>query len=54
VRSISTDGAKPLISKKNEVVGKLTKDMPGLINIHCIAHRLNLEVSDGWKADTSI
>jgi len=54
VRSISTDGAKALISKKNGVVGKLAKDIPGLINIHCIAHRLNLGVSDGWKADTRL
>lgn len=51
VRSISTDGARTLLSKKNGVVGKLLKDIPGLIHIHCMAHRLNLGISNAWKVD---
>jgi len=40
-----------MLSKKNGVSGKLSREHPGLINIHCIAHRLNLGVSSGWKSD---
>ena len=54
IKSISTDGAKALISSKNGVVAKLRRDLPGLISIHCIAHRLNLGVSDSWKGDAAL
>lgn len=54
LKSISTDGARAFSSKKNGLVGKLERDLSGLISIHCIAHRLNLGVSDGWNADINL
>ncbi len=49
--TICTDGAQVMISQKNGLVGKLKTDLPHLFNLHCIAHRLNLAVSDTFKED---
>lgn len=54
VKSLATDGAKAFLSDKNGVYAKLSKDLPGLVGLHCIAHRLNLGVSEGWKSDTHL
>ena len=51
VTSIATDGAPAFISQKKGVVGRLLEEKPYLFSIHCIAHRLNLGISDACKTD---
>ncbi|XP_045212023.2 zinc finger protein 862-like [Mercenaria mercenaria] len=50
--SLATDGAATMMGKKTGVGVQLkSKYSPFLIQTHCIAHRLNLAVSDSIKKD---
>ena len=51
VRSLCTDGARNVSSRKNGLAGLLLQDIPSLQTIHCVTHRLNLGVSNFWKID---
>jgi len=51
IKSISTYGAIAFISEKNGVAGRLAQELPGLVVVHCISHRLNLGCSDAWEGD---
>lgn len=46
LRSIGTDGASVMTGKRNGVPALLRKENPGLINIHCICHKLALACAD--------
>ena len=45
---VSTDGAKVMIGE-NGVCSKMKLDIPHLLITHCIAHRLNLAISNLWS-----
>jgi len=51
IKSICSDGAPVIISKKDGLLGKLMRNIKGLLSIHCLSHRLNLCVTDLWKGD---
>ena len=46
LRSIATDGASVMTGKHNGVAALLRKEHPGIINIHCICHKLALACAD--------
>jgi hypothetical protein len=46
LRSIATDGASVMTGKHNGVSALLRKEHPGIINIHCICHKLALACAD--------
>ncbi|VDI66017.1 Hypothetical predicted protein [Mytilus galloprovincialis] len=46
LRSLATDGASVMTGKKNGVAALLRKEHPGIINIHCICHKLALACAD--------
>jgi len=46
LRSIATDGASVMLGKRNGVAALLRQDIPGLINVHCICHKLALACAD--------
>ena len=47
---LATDGARTMLGCQGSVAAKLTKDIPHLIVIHCVAHRLQLAVLDSLNA----
>ena len=47
---LATDGARTISGCRCGVAAKLTKDIPHLVVIHCVAHRLQLAVLDSLKA----
>ena len=46
VVSIGTDGASVNMGKNNGVIQRLRNDIPYLVGIHCMAHRLELSLND--------
>jgi hypothetical protein len=46
LRSIATDGASVMTGKHNGVAALLRKEHPGIIDIHCICHKLALACAD--------
>ena len=44
-----SDGASVMTGVRNGVIAKLRQDVPWLIRIHCVAHKLELAVLDGIK-----
>ena len=48
--SVATDGASVLTGSKSGVISRLKVDFPKVRFIHCLAHRLELAVSDSLKA----
>ena len=50
VAAMGSDGAAVMVGRENGVVARLAKEQPSLVNIHCVAHRLALAVSEA--ADT--
>ncbi|XP_071159304.1 zinc finger MYM-type protein 1-like [Mytilus edulis] len=46
LRSLATDGAFVMTGKKNGVAALLRKEHQGIINIHCICHKLALACAD--------
>ncbi|XP_059358928.1 E3 SUMO-protein ligase KIAA1586-like [Carassius carassius] len=49
---ITTDGASVMTGRQSGLVTRLKKDYPLLESIHCLAHRLELSVSDALKSVT--
>lgn len=43
---LSTDGASVMVGKREGLVAKLRRDLPSLVSIHCICHRLALACID--------
>ena len=53
--SIATDGAATMTGKKTGVAVQVrSKLSPFVVATHCIAHRLNLAVTDSLKKDTTL
>ena len=52
VVAIGTDGASVNMGKNNGVIQRLRNDIPHLVGIHCMAHRLELSLNDAAKAVT--
>ena len=50
VVGLATDRARTMLGCHDDVAAKLTKDIPHLVVIHCVAHRLPLTVLDSLKA----
>ena len=50
VVAIVTDGASVNMGKNYGVIQRLRNDIPHLVGIHCIAHRLELSLNDAAKA----
>ena len=50
VVGLATDGARTMLGCHGVVAAKLTKDIPRLVFIHSVAHRLRLAVLDSLKA----
>ena len=50
VVGLATDGARTMLGCHGGVAAKLSKDISHLVVIHCVAHRLQLEVLDSLKA----
>lgn len=46
---LGSDGASVMIGKNNSVYVHLKTDVPSLISIHCIAHKLELGFQDTIK-----
>ena len=42
--SLGTDGANVMTGKHNSVLALLKRDVPSLVSIHCIAHKLELSL----------
>ncbi|XP_059424758.1 E3 SUMO-protein ligase KIAA1586-like [Carassius carassius] len=49
---ITTDGASVMTGRQSGLITRLKKDYPLLESIHCLAHRLELSVSDALKSVT--
>ena len=47
--SLGTDGANVMTGKHNSVLALLKRDVPSLVSIHCIAHKLELGFQDTVK-----
>ncbi|CAM2113912.1 unnamed protein product [Caretta caretta] len=45
----TSDGASVMLGKLNGVAAQLKRDIPHLVQHHCIAHREDLGISDAWK-----
>uniref|UniRef100_A0A1B8Y9W5 HAT C-terminal dimerisation domain-containing protein n=1 Tax=Xenopus tropicalis TaxID=8364 RepID=A0A1B8Y9W5_XENTR len=45
----TSDGASVMLGKINGVAAQLRKDVPHLVQQHCVAHREDLGLSDSWK-----
>ena len=50
VVGLATDGARTMLGCHGGIAAKLTKDIPHLVVIHCVAHRLHLAVLHSLKA----
>ena len=46
LRSFASDGTSVMTGSRNGVAAKLREQVPNLINIHCICHRLTLACND--------
>ena len=46
---LGTDGANVMTGKHNSVFALLKRDVPSLVSIHCIAHKLELGFQDTVK-----
>jgi len=49
--SVCTDGGSSFCGINKGAIKRLTVNLPKLLSIHCISHRLNLCVIDLWKGD---
>ena len=49
MKSCVTDGAGAMIGRHNGMAAIVKKDVPDLINIHCVCHRLALACADASK-----
>ena len=47
--AIATDGASVNTGKNSGVVKRLRDDVPHLVGVHCMAHRLKLSLNDAPK-----
>ena len=45
VVGFGSDGASVMVGSRNGVVAMLKADVPYLVDIHCLAHKLDLEPS---------
>ena len=50
VVALGTDGAAVMVGEVGGVFALLKRDIPHLIKVHCIAHRLELASADTVKA----
>ena len=46
ISSLCTDGAPVMCSTLNGLAGLLKRDLPGLVSVHCFAHKINLVSKD--------
>ena len=49
MKSCVTDGAGAMIGRHNGMAANIKRDVPDLINIHCVCHRLALACADASK-----
>jgi hypothetical protein len=49
VVGLASDGASVMTGRKTGVGARLAAKCPGLIQVHCVAHRLNLSCTDALK-----
>ena len=49
-----SDGASVNTGKQNGVAAKLKREIPHLISVHCVAHRLELGVLDAMKENKKL
>ena len=49
-----SDGASVYVGRLNGVVAKLRVEIPWLLGVHCIAHRLELSVLDALKDEEQL
>jgi len=49
MKSCVTDGAGAMIGRHNGMVAIIKREVPDLINIHCVCHRLALACADASK-----
>ena len=49
MKSCVTDGAGAMIGRHNGMAAIVKRDVPDLINIHCVCHRLALACADASK-----
>lgn len=47
--AFGSDGASVYVGRLNGVVAKLRVEIPWLLGVHCIAHRLSKSPTDVWK-----
>ena len=52
--AFGSDGASVYVGRQNGVVAKLRVEIPWLIGVHCIAHRLELSVLDALKDEQQL
>jgi hypothetical protein len=45
----TSDGASVMLGKNNGVAAQLRRDIPHLVQQHCVAHREDLAISNSWK-----
>lgn len=47
-----SDGASVMMGRQNGVLKKIKDDVPHLIEMHCVAHRLELAILDAFKGES--
>ena len=52
--SLGADGASVMMGHKGGVAALLKADVPHLVEIHCVAHRLQLSVLDAIRDNSYI
>ena len=52
--AFGSDGASVYVGRLNGVVAKLRVEIPWLLGVHCIAHRLELSVLDALKDEEQL
>ena len=52
--AFGSDGASAYVGRLNGVVAKLHVEIPWLLGVHCIAHRLELSVLDALKDEEQL
>ena len=52
--AFGSDGASVYVGRLNSVVAKLHVEIPWLLGVHCIAHRLELSVLDALKDEEQL
>ena len=50
--AVGSDGAAVMVGCRSGVVTRLTEDMPHVIGVHCMAHRLELSFKDAVSGNT--